>query len=130
MQTIGVFNTKGGSGKSAVTVFLADFLSTSFKKRVLVIDLDPQQSSAIALLGEERLLAASHHSLPDLMKKTVRGAPSVETAESYLIERPAIEGRGKHKFLRSLHVLACDREAWHDLNDDLYSRPKSRRRLH
>ena len=49
---------KGGVGKSAITGFLADFLSSIFGQRVLVVDLDPQQSSTIALLGEERLLGA------------------------------------------------------------------------
>ena len=55
MQTIAVFNTRGGTGKSAITVFLADFLSTCFAKRLLAIDLDPQQSSSVALLGEDKL---------------------------------------------------------------------------
>src|SRR4051794_25238033 len=35
MQTIAVFNTRGGSGKSAVTVFLADFLATACDESLL-----------------------------------------------------------------------------------------------
>src|SRR5260370_16818305 len=58
MQTVAVFALKGGVGKSAITVFLADFLSSVFDQRVLVVDLDPQQSTTIALLGEDRLLTA------------------------------------------------------------------------
>jgi chromosome partitioning protein len=74
MQTIAVFNTRGGSGKSAVTVFLADFLATAFKKRILVVDLDPQQSSSVALLGEERLYEGfgRKKSLPELMERALR----------------------------------------------------------
>src|ERR1700730_12837629 len=56
MHCIAVFALKGGVGKSAITVFLADSLSSIFNQRVLVVDLDPQQSSTIALLGEDRLL--------------------------------------------------------------------------
>ena len=55
MKTVAVFTTKGGTGKSALTVLLAEFLATGFEQRVLVVDLDPQQSSAVALLGDERL---------------------------------------------------------------------------
>jgi chromosome partitioning protein len=54
MQTVAVFALKGGVGKSAITVFLADFLTSIFNQRVLVVDLDPQQSTTIALLGEAR----------------------------------------------------------------------------
>jgi len=58
MQTIALFALKGGVGKTALTVFLADSLSSIYDQRVLVVDLDPQQSTTIALLGEERLLVA------------------------------------------------------------------------
>ena len=58
MQTVAVFALKGGVGKGAITVFLADFFSSIFDQRVLVVDLDPQQSSTIALLGEDRFLVA------------------------------------------------------------------------
>jgi 8-amino-7-oxononanoate synthase len=56
MQTIAVFALKGGVGKSSLTIFLADFLSSIFDQGVLVVDLDPQQSTTIALLGEDRLV--------------------------------------------------------------------------
>ena len=80
MHTIAVFNTRGGTGKSAATVFLADFLSTSFAKRVLVVDLDPQQSSSVALLGEDRLCEgfSSNASLPLLMRSAMQVTPSLD----------------------------------------------------
>ena len=58
MQSVGVFHTKGGVGKSAVTVFLADFLSSLHERRILVVDLDPQGSSTRALIPEPRLKEA------------------------------------------------------------------------
>jgi cellulose biosynthesis protein BcsQ len=45
MDTIALFNTKGGVGKSAVAVFLCDFLSSQHDKRVLLVDLDHTVSS-------------------------------------------------------------------------------------
>jgi cellulose biosynthesis protein BcsQ len=51
MQTLSVFALKGGVGKSAITVFLADFLSSVFDQRVLVVDLDPQLSYSVEALN-------------------------------------------------------------------------------
>jgi len=45
-KTISVSNTKGGCGKSTITLFLAKSLANQFKKKVLVLDLDQQQSIA------------------------------------------------------------------------------------
>ncbi|MEO1242499.1 MAG: ParA family protein [Pseudomonadota bacterium] len=47
-------NLKGGVGKTTTTVALAETLSSSFRKRVLVIDLDPQTNATTMLIGEER----------------------------------------------------------------------------
>ena len=96
METIAVFNTRGGSGKSAATVFLADFLSSTFKKRVLIVDLDPQRSSSVALLGEERVDAelAEGKCLATLLHKTVDESPEATDARSILMERPPGQGRG------------------------------------
>ncbi len=56
-KIIGIYNNKGGVGKTTLTIFLADFLSSvsinGKKSKVLVIDFDPQASCAVALLGEE-----------------------------------------------------------------------------
>ncbi len=121
MQTIAMFNTRGGSGKSAATVFLADFLSTAFKKRVLVIDLDPQQSSSIALLGEERLYEAfgQEKCLPVLMQWSLDGEITCEDTLAKLIERPKYRGRKGVAYLESVSVMACQRESWYDLDASL-----------
>ncbi len=56
---VGIYNNKGGVGKTTVTLFLADFLSSitirGKKSRVLVIDFDSQSSCANAILGLERV---------------------------------------------------------------------------
>jgi chromosome partitioning protein len=129
MQTIAVFNTRGGSGKSAVTVFLADFLATAFEKRVLVVDLDPQQSSSVALLGEERLYEGfgRKKSLPELMERALTEEVQPNAVLYHAIERPKHPRPRKGTlYLGPLHVLACEREAWHDLDRTLGEIPASR----
>lgn len=59
MKAITVFNNKGGVGKSTFTLLIADFFSSTAvtvsdrRARILVVDLDAQNSSAIALVGKE-----------------------------------------------------------------------------
>ncbi len=56
-KVIGIYNNKGGVGKTTLTLFLADFLSAITinrkRARVLVLDFDPQGSCASAILGAE-----------------------------------------------------------------------------
>lgn len=65
---ISLFNNKGGVGKTTLTQFFADFLSSTKKKgkkevRVLVIDFDPQASCSNAILGLENVLNLKNDSL-------------------------------------------------------------------
>jgi cellulose biosynthesis protein BcsQ len=102
VQTIAVFSNKGGSGKSAVTVLLAEALACKpSRQRVLVVDLDAQQSSATALLGDEKLHAAleTGQSVTALMQARRRGPLSTEATRKYLAVRPAVIGKGKHNYL-------------------------------
>ena len=60
MTSIGIFHMKGGVRKSALSVFLADFLSSLHEQ--LVVDLDPQGRTSKALIPEatiEKALAPS-----------------------------------------------------------------------
>lgn len=58
MKSIAIYNNKGGVGKSTVTLFLADFFSSSnitkIPARVLVIDIDGQSSATTSLVGLDR----------------------------------------------------------------------------
>jgi len=51
---VSVINLKGGVGKTTITVALAEILSAVFKKKVLVIDLDPQTNATTMLIGEDQ----------------------------------------------------------------------------
>jgi chromosome partitioning protein len=50
---VSVINLKGGVGKTTITVALAEFLVIEHHFKVLVIDLDPQTNSTVALIGED-----------------------------------------------------------------------------
>lgn len=53
-RVISVINLKGGVAKTTTTVALAETLAALHRKRVLVIDLDPQTNATTMLIGEDR----------------------------------------------------------------------------
>jgi chromosome partitioning protein len=53
-SVISTINLKGGVAKTTTTVAMAEFLSAEFRKRVLVIDLDPQTNATVMLMGEQK----------------------------------------------------------------------------
>lgn len=70
-----VGNRQGGVGKSTVTMMLAHALAILGKKRVLVIDLDPQSNSSFAMIGSARWRKAVEEkaTLSDYMGGMLRG---------------------------------------------------------
>src|SRR5262245_3417189 len=53
-RLVSVINMKGGVGKSTTTVSLAESLALHQRRRVLVIDLDPQTNASIMVAGPEK----------------------------------------------------------------------------
>lgn len=51
---ISMINLKGGVAKTTTTVATAQMLDVEFKKRVLVVDLDPQTNATVMLIGDKR----------------------------------------------------------------------------
>ncbi|MCL4318078.1 MAG: AAA family ATPase [Candidatus Thermoplasmatota archaeon] len=49
---ISTINLKGGVGKTTMTIAMAEFLAIEHKKKVLLIDLDPQTNATVALIDE------------------------------------------------------------------------------
>jgi chromosome partitioning protein len=67
-RTIATINLKGGVGKSTTTYAVSLVLSGFFRKRVLVIDLDPQTNATAMLIGADRWLELNkeHRTLAQL----------------------------------------------------------------
>jgi chromosome partitioning protein len=53
-RVVSLINLKGGVAKTTTTVALAETLAARFRKRILVIDLDPQTNATTMLIGEAR----------------------------------------------------------------------------
>lgn len=119
MQSIGIFNPRGGCGKSSVTVFLADFLSTLHNKRVLLVDLDAQRASSEILAGRSAITAGleSGASLPLLLREKFDGKADAHRVHRYLLERRSFQGAGGGSYLNKVAILTCDRNDWWEFND-------------
>ena len=63
---IAVINLKGGVGKTTTAVGVSTVLSGAYRKRVLLIDLDPQTNATIMLIGEENWKDLNKAVLPSI----------------------------------------------------------------
>lgn len=72
-KVIAAVNRKGGVGKTTLVIALADTLVSEFRASVVVVDLDPQASASISLLGPEQTLARSEQgkSLTSIVRELV-----------------------------------------------------------
>lgn len=53
-KVISTINLKGGVAKTTTTVAVAEILAGAMRKRVLLIDLDPQTNATVMILGDDR----------------------------------------------------------------------------
>jgi cellulose biosynthesis protein BcsQ len=130
VQSIAIYSRKGGAGKSALTVLLAEMLSCfPYGQRVLVVDLDPQQSSSTALLGDAPLRAAvsGGQSLTALLRARRKKLLSKEQTQQYLAVRPAA-GKGGAAHLQTIHLLSPDPEDWDAFDEQLRAEKPKRSR--
>ena len=69
-HVISTINMKGGVAKTTTSVALAEVFSAEMRKKVLVIDLDPQTNATIMLLGEDKWLELNNqgYTLAQLFK--------------------------------------------------------------
>ena len=72
--TIAFINLKGGVAKTTSTVVTAQILANVHRKKVLVIDLDPQTNATVMLIGEDRWQALNdaHHTIAQLFQDAIK----------------------------------------------------------
>lgn len=79
-----LINLKGGVGKTTLTVALAHFLAIEHRKRVLVIDLDPQTNATVCLIPEQEWKARDDagQTLYQLFADQVKGTRRFDADEA------------------------------------------------
>lgn len=60
-KVISFINLKGGVGKTTLLVATAEVLAAQYKKKVLVIDLDPQTNATVLLISQDRWSKANEN---------------------------------------------------------------------
>lgn len=119
--TISTINLKGGVGKTAITVALGEVLSEAFRKRVLIIDLDPQTNATIMLIGEERWHELNEHgyTLATVFKD------AVEDTHNFDIGNTLQRGVSNVRDVRTLDLIPSSLDLI-DIQDRLGSIPSGR----
>lgn len=86
MQSIAVFNNKGGVGKTTLLCNLAGYLQKELGKKVLVIDADPQCNSTTYVLDEDSFYDVYYEpklfTISDLIPPLKRGKGFIDKFES------------------------------------------------
>jgi chromosome partitioning protein len=121
---ISTINLKGGVGKTTITVALAEILAEHFRKRVLVVDLDPQTNATAMLVGEEkwRDLNAAGHTLARLFQDALQDDSSQHRFDlGASIQR----GASNVQDVRTLDLLPSSLDLI-DLQDRLVTMPSGR----
>lgn len=119
---ISVINLKGGVGKTTTTVALAEMLSSEFRKKVLVIDIDPQTNATTMLIGEDNWqeLNANNYTLAQLFKDALDPANQRFDLEKTLQQKVSnVAG------VRSLDLLPSSLDLI-DVQDKLATMPMGR----
>jgi chromosome partitioning protein len=98
---IPAINFKGGTGKTTVTIALAEGLCRQLRKRVLIIDCDFQCSASIALLGRHALnhLIALNATLDCQLERQVNGEETLCLSDAIVQPRHCVKEASELMFL-------------------------------
>ena len=119
-NTIAIMNTKGGVGKSTLTLALAETLSSEHGLNVLVIDADAQASVSAMLMAPENLhrVQVGQHSLVDMLVATVLHETNVDWSQF------VVGGVSDNEDARTIYLIPSDMQL------TLFEREVSKENLH
>lgn len=127
MKTIAIFNNKGGVGKTTFCANIATHFAITHKKRVLVLDLDPQANITHYMLGAEmagdvvapyydRDIPRIHNSIVDAFDRYELGESVVNTnIKEIYCERFHTSLIAGNPFLASFEDILSKK--WNELSD-------------
>ena len=120
---ISTINLKGGVGKTTTTVAVAEMLSGEFRKRVLLVDLDPQTNATSMLIGDERW--GKLNSEGRTLARLFSDALLEPEARSFDLEATLVRKASRVAAARSLSLLPSSLDMI-DTQDQLGSMPSGR----
>ena len=88
MRSIAFFNNKGGVGKTTLLCNLAGYLSRRYKKKILVIDADPQCNTTSYVLEEDSFYSFYFETEGFTISSLI---PSLEDGEGFVTSFDPIE---------------------------------------
>lgn len=121
-HVISTINLKGGVAKTTSSVALAETFSAEMKKKVLVIDLDPQTNATIMLLGEDKWLELNNqgHTLAQLFKDAM-----TPDSKKFNLEATLQKGVGDVHEAKTVDLLPSSLDLI-DVQDQLASAPSGK----
>ena len=121
---ISTINLKGGVGKTTTTVAMAEILSGEFRKRVLVVDLDPQTNATVMLMGEKQWEKRNRQgrTLAQLFKDALIEEPS---DRSFDLDATIVRRVSNVREVRTVDLLPSSIDLI-DVQDRLASMPSGR----
>ncbi len=118
---ISTINLKGGVAKTTTTVAIGEMLSEAFRKRVLIIDLDPQTNATTMLIGEEKwdILNKRGFTLATLFKD------AINETNNFILEKTLQKGVSNVRDVRTLDLIPSSIDLI-DIQDQLGTMPSGR----
>ncbi|SFQ07969.1 chromosome partitioning protein [Nitrosomonas cryotolerans] len=113
-RSIGIYNNKGGVGKTTLSLFLSDFLSSitinKKKSKVLVMDFDPQASCANAILGIEKVSEITNDSLtlPFILNSRLDQKKGIDLSRFIFTRERDNDAKTKKTRLGNLDVMVSE----------------------
>jgi len=119
---ISFINLKGGVAKTTTTVAVGQMLASEFKKRVLLIDLDPQTNATAILIGDDkwRSLNDEGQTIAQLFRDALNGEKKV-----FDISKAIQKNVGNVDDVKHLDLLPSSLDLI-DVQDDLSSMNRGR----